>query len=178
MSSLQETTNQTLPLCLKNLLSNTCGAAHCSIKKDVPVLQLRFLPLNHVGSWRLTPPSPRDPEQICHSPSEHALSAAFITPRLGLSSAFLSGHTCLGHSSRLHLYSSNSCQPPMAGSQASTRSMVSELDARLPYGPSCSSVSRRLSWAEAGSSYGNIFLRVRWFCQTSCFNYSSLLMNK
>lgn len=40
--------------------------------------------------------------------------------------------------------------------------------------------SLRLSWAEAGSSYGNIFLCVcvSWFCQTSCFNYSSLLMNK
>lgn len=106
----------------------------------------------------------------CQRPSSH--------PGLGLNSAFLSCHTCLGHSSHLHLYSSNSCQPLMAASQVSTRSMVSELHARLPYGPSCTNVSRRLSWAEAGSSYGNIFLCVRWFCQTSCFNYSSLLMNK
>lgn len=53
----------------------------------------------------------------------------------------------------------------MAGSQVSTRSMVSELHEHLPYGQSCSNMSRRLSWAEDGSSYGNIFCVLTGFAK-------------
>ena len=156
MSSLRETTDQTLSITRTFFLTHV----------EQPAVPSRRMFLccssgfSCITVWECGD-SLRLPLEIQRGSATHPVRTHCQWPSphlgLGLNSAFLSCHTCLSHTYRLHLYSSNSCQPLMAGSQVSTRSMVSELHVHLPYGQPCSNVSRRLSWAEAGNSYGNIF---------------------